>query len=126
MNCRACGKFTPSTKCLPYKPRLYCNAKCYGKAQRGKSRNDRSTPSKTEYIRIRHENGQREYLHRFNYRIANDIPDIPDGMVVHHKTENKRINDAKYLALVSRKQHTPNTHHKWRVGGKNEFVDLGW
>lgn len=112
MNCRYCGKFTPK-RIRRAGRRLYCNSYCYGFAQRGKSRDDRTSPSKKEYIQIRHEDGSREYWHRYVYRMEHG--DIPEGYVVHHKTENKRENDIDNLASLPRNEHTPNAHWHWRT-----------
>lgn len=138
MNCRACGKFTPN-KVRDGKPRLHCGPKCYGIAQRGKSREDRTSPSVKEYVQVRHPDGRREYLHRLNYRKEHNLEEIPEGMVVHHKTENKRVNDPKQLGLMSRNEHTPNAHYHWRSrdyrddsfrevdpDAVSEFDDFGW
>lgn len=110
-NCRNCGKFTPKSKRGAVK--LHCNYTCYGLAQRGKSRDDRTSPSKKAYIQIRHEDGSREYWHRYVYR--QEFGEIPEGMVVHHKSENKRVNDADNLGLMPVNEHTPNAHYHWKT-----------
>lgn len=96
-----------------------------GIAYRGKSRVDRKSPSTKEYIQIRHEDGSREYWHRYVYRMEHG--EIPEGFVVHHKTENKRENDVENLASLPRNEHTPNAHYHWRERDwqyPDEFVSV--
>lgn len=107
-NCRYCGKFTR-------KGRVHCDAVCYGYAQRGKSRSDRKSPSRKVYIQIVNERGEREYLHRYRYRMENDLEEIPEGMAVHHVNEKKRDNRGKNLKLLPMNEHTPNAHWHWKT-----------
>lgn len=79
---------------------------------RGRSRTDRTSPSRKEYIQIRHEDGSREYLHRFVYR--QEYGEIPEGFVVHHKNEVKRNNSPDNLGALPRNEHTPHAHYHWR------------
>lgn len=124
--CRHCGKFTKRLKGRRSSGcRKYCDPYCYGLGQRGKSRDDRTSPSKKEYIQIRHEDGTREYWHRYVYRMEHG--DIPEGFVVHHKTENKRENDIENLATMPANEHTPNAHFHWRERdwqSRDEYIPL--
>lgn len=138
MNCRACGRFTPVAKAGRRKGEslLHCNVKCYGIAQRGKSRADRTSPSRKVYIQVRDEAGKREYLHRKVYRESKGIDEIPEGMVVHHRNENPRINEPENLEARPRNEHTPNAHFHWKTRDyetgeplpeyTGEFEAFGW
>ncbi len=101
---------------------MHCNRRCYGLAQRGKSF-DRVSPSRKAYVEIRVD-GAREYLHRYNYRQANGLEEIPEGIVIHHKDENKRINDPDNLEAKPRSEHTPHHHSKWKENGNGSGEDL--
>lgn len=98
-NCRACGKFVPA-------PKKHCSYRCYGKAQRGRCKRDRQSPSKKAYIMIRLPDGSREYLHRHVWRLHNG-KEIPEGYIVHHKDENKYNNHPSNLELRREDEHTP-------------------
>jgi hypothetical protein len=125
VNCRHCGKFTPRCTQKRRGRRKYCNAICYGLGQRGKSRDDRTSPSKKVYIQIRHEDGTREYWHRFVYRQENG--DIPEGFVIHHKNEMKHDNGPDNLGALPANEHTPNEHWHWRTRepDRERYVPVG-
>jgi hypothetical protein len=108
VHCGYCGKFVR-------KGRTHCNTTHYGYVQRGKSRADRTSPSRKAYVQIVNEYGEREYLHRYIYRMENDLEEIPEGMVVHHKNEKKRDNSGKNLKLLPRNEHTPHAHYHWKT-----------
>jgi hypothetical protein len=105
-HCRACGKFVR-------KGVKHCSRYCMGVAQRGKSREDRSSPSRKVYVQIINEQGRREYLHRYIWRNHNG--EIPEGMVVHHKDENPRNTSIENLESRPRNEHTPHAHFHWKT-----------
>lgn len=82
-----------------------------GIAQRGKSRKDRVSPSRKEYVEIKVD-GKREYLHRYNYRMAHGLDYIPPDLVIHHKDEVKRNNAPDNLEAKHRRDHMPRHHRK--------------
>lgn len=117
-NCRACGKFTKKT-------RIHCGRACYGVAQRGRSRADRTSPSVKQYVQVRVD-GKRIYLHRKVYLDING--EIPEGCIVHHKNENKRDNSPHNLGAVAVEKHLPHDHLTWRQKAKSKDTsyDPAW
>ena len=51
------------------------------------------------------------FEHHLVYLEANGLTELPAGMVIHHKDDNRLNNDLANLAMVSRGEHTAH-HHK--------------
>lgn len=62
---------------------------------------------------IRHEDGSRELLHRYIYRVTYDDVIFSDE-IVHHINEDKRDNSPKNLGKVLKEAHLPGYHKNWK------------